>query len=417
MSWLSVVANWGNGVRESYAYNTSVFVTDDGHEQRRSKIARARRSLEFAALMDGERPRDLSDALERAQDGRVSLGDLAADPAIVRVAASTDGALLRIERAPAWLGHAMPAALVVGRKAYLVNVDVVIGLNITLTDSLPVAVPVGAFLVPAIDAAMRGVETNMLSSEVGSASVRVDVAPGTPVRTAGAIPAGEILLGRQALLRSPNFISTPRQAFSTREIEVDYGRGVVRAFSPIPMIQRMFTATYLELDRAAAEDLVDVFLRARGRAGEVFIPSWGSDFPAPISAAGASLTFEGRDLFDTYATSVTHRSVLISGRDGAIVLRDVGQITLLNGNSVCTFDASLGISLNSIVKISWLYVARFAEDVLTVEWISDSVANISMSFVVLRNLPVEDIFASNWILDTHFWRDVGQWEDTAEWRD
>ena len=421
MTWIPIIPNWSNGIREGFAFVTSVFVTDDGHEQRRSKVVRPRRSIELAALIGGPSGRLLADAIEGAKDGQVEAPDYAAEPGVVRAPSGTDTSLLRLAAAPGWLGHSMPAALIVGRAAYAVDIDVAAGATVTLSSSLPVDVPAGAVLLPRVSAALGETSLEMHAADVATATLRLDVRPGTPQRSpdADVVVRGtdEMLLGRHILMRSPNYLAAPQQGFGSRAVVVDYGRGVTRAFTPVPMIRRTFTATYLGRQRETVMALLDVFLRARGRAGEVYVPSWGRDFPQPSSAAGGDLTFAGRTLFETYGASLTHRAVLILGTDGSVRAREVRRIYLADGDSRVEFDSGVGISVNNIDKICWMFVARFAQDELILEWVTDEIANVTMSFVMLHNLPIEDLFASNWILDTHFWRDIGQWEDTAEWKD
>lgn len=416
--WLPLVANWQNGVRDTYSFNTSIFETEDGSEQRRAKIIRPRRRIEMAANVVGLRGRMFWDAVEQAHDGLFSAPDHAGEQAYLSAGAGEGSSLLRVVGRPDWLRSATYAALLVSRIAYLIRVDVVSGLNITLAQGIPVDAPNGAVLLPVVEASLGEVSLAMLTTDVATTSIALSVLPGSVQREP--LPLEEIspvtLAGRYILTRKPNYISAPTMGVSFPSTTIDYGRGVTRTYSPIRRAKRVMTASYYGRTRTQVAELLDIFLRARGRAGEIYVPTWCSDFPKPLANSGGDLLFAGSQMFEIYGESITHKAVLIDTESG-LLPREIVSVTMEEGNTRIEFNANVGSSVSQINRISWMFVCRFAQDELAIQWVTDTKAEITLSFATLENLPVEGGSGSNWILDTSFWRDEGEWEDVNVWRD
>jgi hypothetical protein len=226
-----------------------------------------------------------------------------------------------------------------------------------------------------------------------------------------------IFYGRYVLLRKPNYLQRPELSYTIPFQTVDYERGITKPFTPVPIISRTLTATYLAVSRAEALALLDIFVRAKGRAGEIFVPTWGNDLP-PITAVGtSSLRMAGTDFYDAYNGDLAHKTILIRTKSGELLPREITAFSNSGGNTTLTLDTALGITLSDVDIVSWMFVARFAADALTIDWRTNGVANIAMSFVTLANLASEDSFGNNWILATGYWRDGGVWQDSSAWTD
>ena len=430
--FLPIVPNWKNGVRDTYEFKTDLFVTRDKSEQRRSLRMQPRRSIEAALMLDGERLRVFSDALAKAIDGKVEICDFSADSAILTTTAGSGATILVVDHIPAWLTGSITCALLTGRSSRKVTVDFIDGNQVVITAPLNAAAGAGAQLLPLLPATVGNNTTlSMYTTTVATSSARFDVEPGTVVRVADPLPFDEgptgettqvfgpagLLFGRYVLLRKPNYLQRPQIAFQFSHETVDYDRGVTKTFTPVSQVRRTLTATHLAISHAEAMAILDIFVRAKGRAGEIYVPTWGNDFPPIVSVSGSTITVAGTDFFDTYEDHPAHVAVLIRNRNGTIVPRQITAMTTSGGNTVITFHAAIGITAANIELISWLFVARFAQDSLTIEWKTNGKANISLSFTTLVNLAAEDSFGNNWILATGQWRDGGIWQDGSTWED
>ncbi|RWF33720.1 hypothetical protein [Mesorhizobium sp.] len=430
--FLPIVPNWQNGVRDTYEFKTNVFTTRDGSEQRRSERVQPRRSIEAAILLDGDRLRTFNDALHLARDGKVLVGDFSADSAILTETVADGGTVLTVDRIPAWLTGSMTCALLTGRKSRQITIDFISGNQIVLTTGVQGAVGQGATLLPLVPASLGTSTTlSIYTTAIATSSIKLAVEPGTVVREADPLPfddgpTGEttqvfgpagLFYGRYVLLRKPNYVQQPQMAFNMAFETVDYGRGVTKTFAPVPLVSRTLTATYMGMSHADVMAMLDVFIRARGRAGEIYVPTWGMDLPAIKGMSGSNIRVAGTDFYNAYHSDPAHQAILIRKKDGTLVPKEIAGWQIDSGDTLIATETPIGATADEIELISWMFVARFASDTFTIQWVTKGVANITMSFVTLANLAVEESFGNNWILATGQWRDNGQWQDGSVWED
>ncbi|MGA1831671.1 hypothetical protein [Rhizobium wenxiniae] len=388
--------------------------------------------MEATILLDGSRTRSFADALNRAKDGSVNIADFTAAPAITSSTLNAGATVIPIDSKPAWLVGGITCALLTGRNSITVQVDFVDGNTVGLVLPLPSAVGAGSQLLPLVPGSIGN--STMLSHAtvaVATTNLRIDVEPGFVVRNSDNLPfntagGGEtaqvigpagLLLGRYVLLRKPNFLNRPQVQFNIPFQKVDYGRGKTKTFAPVAMVSRTLTATHLAMSRAEALAILDIFLRCKGRAGEIYVPTWGDDLPAVKLASGDVLRVTGSDFYDTYLDDPAHAAVLIRTKDGKLYPREFRGMARSGADTDIFLSSNVNIPAANIDGVSWMFVARFAQDTMTVEWVTTEVANIALSFVTLANLAAESGFGTNWILDTGYWRDRGEWVDSEVWRD
>ncbi|RVT75678.1 hypothetical protein EM858_14625 [Agrobacterium sp. CNPSo 2736] len=430
--FLPFVPNWRNGIRDTYEFKTDVFTTRNGSEQRRATRINPRRALEVNVLLDGERMRGFADAVNRAKDGKVEIADFSAVPALVATTASSGATVLTIDSTPSWMTNGGTYVLMTGRTTSKINVDFVDNNTVILVNPLTKSVGAGACILPMLPAQIANSNTlSLYTNQVATAPLQFDVEPGFVVRTPDALPFDEsaegdsvqsfgpaaVLFGRYVLLRKPNFLNRPQVQFNLKFETVDYSRGVVKTFTPVPIVSRTLTATYMAVNHAEAMAVLDIFMRCKGRAGEIYVPTWGSDFPPVMNVADKIVQVAGTDFYETYNEDRAHSAVLIRTKSGTLLPREINIMAASGGNTFIEFHEDVGVSATEIEQISWMFVSRFAQDSLTIEWVTNTVANISLSFVTLENLAAESSYGSNWILATGYWRDRGQWVDSAVWED
>lgn len=429
--FLPIVPNWKNGIKDVYEFRTSIFTSRDGSEQRRSQRIQPRRNLTIAAILDGERMRHFADAINKARDGRVEISDFTGDPAFLEETVLAGGSLLRVDRTPSWLVSEASFTIVTGRSAVKVRADFVENNIVVLASPLEYSVGEGAKLLPLIPASIENSNTlSIYTTSVSTTSLKFSVEPGTAQRTPDPLPdentdtqtkgtfgPSAIFYGRYVLLKKPNYLNQPTSAFNIGVQRVDYDRGVVKTFNPVPMVSRTLSASYLGMTREDVLTFLDIFLRARGQAGEIYVPTWGSDLPQVLEVSVDSIKVKGTDFYDNYFQDEAHAAILIRNKDGTLRPREITHMYVTEGDTWIVCATEIGTTASQIELISWLFVARFATDSLTLDWKTDGTASIVLSFVTLANLPVEDSFGGNWILATGFWRDRGTWEDSNVWID
>lgn len=414
--FIPLVPNWSNGVRETYEFKTDIFTSHDGTEQRRSNRIQPRRSVTAAMLLDDERLRVFNDCIARSRNGKAQVPDYTALP-------TTLGSVSM----PDWFIDGAEVAVVRDRWSRKAEVDgsslIVAPLDSVsfggsafsggYSDGFEVygAGDTGAYaedgdlILPLIDVSLRASNSlTMHTGSVASVTVEFSTEAGSIQREPDATPIdAAAFLGRYVLTQRPNWSQKPTLQFSNGYEVIDYDRGITKTFSPDKFVSRTMTSRYLATTRENVNELLDIFLRCKGRAGEILLPSWSNDFPRILAVDDDSMTVRGVEFFETYSDNLAHQSVLIYGRNGSRYPLEISTWATAGGNTVIYFTAPVPLVASGIIAVSWLFVARFAQDSLTIEWMTYDVANVSMSFVMLENVAVEQVFSAS----------IGQWVDSS----
>lgn len=419
--FLPVVPNWRFPVRDTYEFRTEILSSRDGTESRSALREHPRRKIEFTALLDGSRNRDMAMAMAAGRDGRFEIADYTAEPAFISAASAGTSNLSLLISGPEWLDGALSEiAVVSSRTAQKVGVSGISGETISLSDPLQMAVSDGAVIYPVLDVIQaQSLTMSVSTTTLASVDMAFDVTPGTSLENSNDsdILSAGVFYGRYVLLKKPNYMRAPRVNFEMTFERVDFERGVVNTYAPVPFTRRSLSAEFVGFDRAGVRELLDLFLRNKGKLGEIYVPTWGDDFPAVTAITGTSMTISGRMFYDAYATDEAHTAFLVKKTNGELLPFEIQSMTLNAGNTVLNVDRTVGLSPSEITSASWMHVCRFANDALVIDWETNAVASVVLPFLSLKNMPVENLYGSNWILATGYWRDLGQWEDTATWKD
>jgi hypothetical protein len=165
--------------------------------------------------------------------------------------------------------------------------------------------------------------------------------------------------------------------------KVDFQRGVVTTYTPIDFGSVTQRATVVR-----QHDRIDMVLRfferAKGRRGQFWMPSGTSDmdFLNDATAGATTLTVEGDELFLAFSgDEQVYKGIAIYTKGPRRIFRKVNSVTLSGGNSVLNLNAPLTFDLPraSIAKVSWMRPARFASDDQTIEYLTNSVAQMQVT--------------------------------------
>lgn len=419
-AFLPVVPNWRFPVRDTYEFRTEVLASRDGTESRSAMREHPRRRIEFSALLDGSRNRDIAMAHSTGRDGRFEIADYTAEPGFLAPASAGETILL-LTNSPNWLLGAVTEVAVVGsRTARKLAVSGVGGSTLTLAQGLDAPVAQGSVVYPVLSVIQAApMSVSVLTTSVGTVDMAFEVVPGTSLDSSSdtdILSAGNFY-GRYVLFKKPNYMRSPRLTLESTFERVDFERGVVNTYAPVPFTRRALSAEYVGFGRAGVRELLDLFLRNKGKLGEFYVPTWGNDFPAVTAITGSSITVSGRGIYDAYRTDEAHTAFLLRKSDGDLVPFEIQAMALSGGNTVLTVDRTVGLAPSQVASMCWMHVCRFSTDSLVVDWETNAVASMTMPFLSLKNMPVENLYGSNWILTTGYWRDLGQWEDSATWKD
>jgi len=388
-----LIPNWSQPVRETFEFRTEVFTSRDGTETRRALRSTPRRTMEYEALVVGERLRSLERLLIRNQVAVFSGAEMVRGTRTT-AALPVGGISVDVRAAPTWLIAGAKVLLISGIDARLFTVDEVAGLTVTFTTPSDLAFASGSRLAASVEGRVSSnLTTNWKTDAVATVPVTFEPLPATEAFDVGEIDFTAFYDGREVFLLSPDWKTSPTIEYLHEVERVDYGRGRVAVTAPIQFGSEIRQGSYLHRSAEDALYLLQFFARMKGQRGEFFAPTWTHDLPPMVDLQGdtATLTVAGSEVFDTYADDTVHRAIVVRSRIGFIPMRTVESIALVSGNSVITLteDWGIDIPLADIISISWMPLSRFATDALTIEWVTDDLARTTLSVRSLQHNAAE----------------------------
>lgn len=390
--------NWASGFHQTLEFKTEILTSRAGKEQRIAIRTTPRRSFEFDSVADGAARRELNLALDTAHFVDFIIPD--APRYALTVSDATAGAtVLSFAELPVWAATGVIVTLSHGRRVGLARIQTTDSDTDTveLSEGLTGDWPTGTRVCPGIVGALDDeVSTRRLTDDVVDVGLQLAERPGYQDYIAPAA-APVTHNNREILLAKPNWASTPSVSHSWVSEWVDYGKGVIARFVPTDFGGRLIRWTYSRASYAEVMAVQDTFMRARGRRGEFYVPSWESDFTpkADLTAATKTMRVAGVEAAEVYAGSTVYGRLLIQLADGTRFYRKiVSASTVVDGygqDSLLTFDTEWpsNIPVGDIALVCFLLCARFASDSLTIEWLTDDKANVQFNLQTLEDLSPE----------------------------
>lgn len=383
--------NWSSAYRETYSFLTEIITSDDGTEQRRAWRNVARRRVSYDALVHRDRLRDF----RRRLVGRV---DPILFPDEVRRAhvaqiepANSQG--ITVAETQSWL---TPGSVVVLEEAFTRlrrtrTVDAVVDRRITFTDVSAQTWSSGSRIMPALTGRLSPtVNYTAMASEVATSAVDLDVEPG--FEPSQATTPGSLFNGREVFTHRPNW-SKPLDFQSVDPtVFVDYEIGVRHATRFVNFETTIIQQEHLVRSPAELNQVLGLFLRQHGRRGEFYAPSWLNDIALmePTPAGGTTFVVAGHDVGRTYDSDPIHRSVAVRQGSDVQMFR-IADIALSNSGAPRTFIHTLEPTTAMVdpgqATICWAPVCRFASDEMTVQWITDRLAQVVVNIQTVGKTP------------------------------
>ena len=390
--------NWSSSYKITYEFKTEIITSRSGREQRIAHRMKPRKSLAHSVrLVDNDLRRFNSLMWSWQNRGFVM-------PEVTRKVVSEYGMAALSDNmnvsnpAPAWLAPGVTVILdnKAGVKELRV-VDAVDGPKVTFKSITPTPWPAGTVVYYAVSGNFdQSLSTARLTGTKATLNLSFKITPGSePAFDAGS-PALTIG-GREIFDKRPNWSNDVGVTHQHEVDELDYGYGIVSRFSPIQFGTMVRQHNYLARNISEAEDMLKFFCRNFGQQGEFYAPTWDHDVvpKIPAAAPSVSLRIAGREFYDAYGSSTVNRGLAVRFKDGSMVYRLIQSIDLVSDGEVqdtlITVTQTWGreVSQNTILFISWLLLWRFASDSLTLEFLTDTVAQFQVPLMSLENLPVE----------------------------
>lgn len=415
MSTFPLVPNWAGGFRETLMFKTDVFQTDSGYEQRRSLQSVPKTRFEFDALSDEDRLKTFMGFMQTNFGKAMHLPDYTRLTRVTAAAAAS-ATTLQVSETPAWLIAGSVVCLQIDRRVYDATVSSITGTTLTLSQPLGVAVYSGTRIRPRLAGRIRqSNEFAIVSPNVVTPGVNFEVDANAAVSLGGVFRFSDYLgyfYGRELLLNAPNLLNRPEISFiKETTTTLDYGNGPVSDHSPNDIVTRTLKVTLLGKTLLQSDELRNFFLRQKGSLKEFFVASQTHDMePLDAFSDATNVIVSGRDVYDFYRNDPTHRAFVIKLKSGdAFTFRTTG-FSLLNDNTVLSTQGfPFEIPVSEILGVSWLYQVRFQSDDLTIEWLTDTVTQMTFTFRILPfSAPDDDLLsdysdAEQWMIDTFGW--------------
>lgn len=387
--------NWpptGKTYQVSYTFKTEIITSHSGKEQRVALRSSPRKVLEHQVLLTHDTLRQYKDLTRHSQHRAAML------PEITRFTLSAaeqeiGSPDMVLEDVPPWV---LPGATLWVTHLGHVEIRVVESItdNVVRFQSVANSVwPVGTKIHPALTGYLATeLAAPRATNAVARLALRFEVAPVSEPVTA--LPAADTVFnGREVFLKRVNWANQVTVKAGHDVVDLDYDRGPVSRFTPILFGYETHQAVYVNRNAQEAEDVLNFFRRMRGQQGEFYMPTWEYDFvPAGvISAQSTGMLIADADFASNYKDSTVYRAVFVKMNDGELILRKVTQIEQVENGSVILVDEPWGreFTADDIVMCGWMPVWRLASDTLTIEWLTNSVAQFTLNMITLEDLPVE----------------------------
>lgn len=380
--------NWVESFKVTYDFSTEIITSRSGREQRIAQRITPRKTFDYKSLVHGAQHRRLHQLLRAQQHEPMVMPEFTRKVKSA-VPASSGAVSITVPSAP-WLVlgatifieddmHTIASVLTVGGNRQ-------VGLNEPLLQSraagFRVYYGVTGYLQPSQ-------AVSQATSNTAELNLKFSVLPGSELI---APPAAETMFnGREVLTKKPNWAGPPSFTYSRAVEELDYGRGLVERFNPVPFGTTMVALQFLARDVAEADDIVNMQARLLGRQGEFYMSTGLNDItPMAVAASGTyTLQVAGPQFATDFADDTVHRAVAVRLFDGTVIRNKLLSVAAVGQNTTLTFESPWPVTLGTnVLMISWLPVWRMASDSLTIEWVTDTVAQYKINVQTLEDLPV-----------------------------
>lgn len=381
--------NWSDAFSITYIGSTEIIVSRAGNEQRIANRETPRFDYSFSALATFAKRRIVQGLLTSVLNEPFVMAE--APRVRVTAAALADGdTIVPMFEVTSWM--------TVGRYVVLNDVNrwafgviaATGGGSITLEDGVEGPWPASTRVYCGVLGRLINVSVREETNEAWVLSVDFEAAPA--VQPDEPDPGAAVTFnGREVFPFTPNWGDLPTSTFTPNVEMVDYDQGPTEAFYPVDFLSRTRNATFLAKSRAEGEAFRQFLYRTRGMQEEFYMATASNDLPLAAGVAGGdnTMTTAGSQVFEDYADSTVYKALCVRLLNGTRIYRQIASITAAGADSLITIVGTWPVAFapDSVVWISWLPVWRRASDSATIDWRTDSVAEMTLPLVTLEDLP------------------------------
>lgn len=389
--------NWAGGYKIGYEFKTEIITSHSGREQRIAHRSDPRKKVTFNTIFQGPEFQYFKNLMWSWQNRSFVLPQVTHKTYSDTYTAPDAPVMTMRLPLPPWMIPGNTVIVESGTQREIRMIDSIDGADVTFKSRSALAWSEGTVVYYAITGHF---DPSLSAPRKTSTTVSMDI-------TLNVVPLSEVypeppapvltLAGREIFDKRPNWANDVPVTHERPVNELDYGYGAVTRFSPIGFGTMLRSHTYLSVTPENADEMVDLFRRSHGQQGEFYMPTWEHDmFPKELAqATSQTIRIAGREFYEAYNGTTVNRGLAIRFKDGSMLYRVVDSILSINDNNgddsgvAVTEPWGRVIDPSQVEFISWLLVWRFASDGLTIEFLTDRVAQFQPTMRSIEALPAE----------------------------
>ena len=383
--------NWVRSVSESFEFSTQVYASFSGKEQRASMRVEPRRSLILWHTLTGQETRSYEAVLRARQNMPVLVPQWhIAFHTLETAPAGTDFLLLDTETLSGlrWGGS---IAISTGTSSALFTVRSTVGNRLNLEQGLTVEIPFGTKVMPVYNGLIDpDLSSSRHTGTVLEAQASFSMLPQEDLRKLPDLPAQmRFPVGadnREVILHQPNWATGPSVNHKWDFNVSNYVNGPVVPVNGRDMGARQMQAVFTLKTREEINQYLGLVARLHGRRYAAWVPTWNDDFELTRSVTADSLNrvyVQPNAYLDLGLLADSAVALFIRLRDGQCFAARASSVVLGSVECILVLDRQLpsAFDMDDVAMVSLLYRVRQVSDTSTIEWITDSVARATVSFV------------------------------------
>ena len=196
--------------------------------------------------------------------------------------------------------------------------------------------------------------------------------------------------GLKLIVRKPTRNIDIKKTFERQFQTLDYTAGYRTRFSKDKTPAIIFNYNFALFGRQEIKETKALFNNLKGRFNEFYVNSTSNDL---ILADDIQLTEVAINIYDdgqiSFDNNIIKSIIRIELKDGSVYIKKVlDYIPQVDQKLSLIIDSSFGvdISIDDVANIQYLSNARFNNDTLAIDHISDEYAEIAIDIKVLRNV-------------------------------
>lgn len=381
--------DWKSGVTETFNFKTGIVTAFSGKEQRRALRDRPRRQLTLRHTLGSEESQNYDSLVRRYQNRPMLVPHWhLAQTTTVAAGTSTQQLVLDgpVSEYIEWGGY---VTLAFGNKSVLVQVESFDDNVVNLVEPLSTDWPAGSRLVPAMRGLMNtDLSVSQVTSGVMQAEVTFDILPQEDRRDLPAAVAPRTFTvnseTRELITKRPNWATAVAVQDTWNYTNLAYADGPFNILLGEEEGHRTLKANWTFLSLQEINDFLALLGRLGGSRTACWLPSGLLDFEVSRDiAAGARVYVRSTALADERLVLDPGTGVVIRLVDGTLYPAMVNTAAdQHNGEHLLVLDRSLpALHMGDIAMMNLMYRVRAASDSVTLQWITDNKAEITMPFI------------------------------------